>query len=388
MERKLILLSSTLCFAAISTSVQAQDDIQPGFYPGLGLSLASDDNIYRAETAAISDTYYLLNPSLLYKTEFGKHGLDVSYAGSYGYYQDVSGDNYTDHNANADLKLDLTPKFNVDLQVGYTDAHEPRGTSGTDLVVSPTPNLWNESRVFGEVLYGRRTNKGQFSLSYESLQTGFTNNSQDERDRNVNNIMGKFFYNYSSKTSFLFETELATVDYVSATAPVNLDSSVSHNFIGAKWEATAKTTGEIKVGSINKDLKDATLDDFSGNGFDINISWKPKTYSTVQLTASRYTRESATATDSFYVSDVYNLAFRHAFTERVEMNANITPGTDTYSGTREDSLMGIGVGVNYKLNRLLDLGARYISSTRRSNVAGADFDSTVVMLTVSTRANR
>ena len=386
MKKNLTYISVITVTLVTSLAAQAQDDMEPGFYPGVGLSLASDDNIYRTNTGVTSDTYFLLNPSLLFKGQFGKHSVDVSYAGNYAYYQAETGENYGDNYTNADAKLDLTPKFNLNLNAAYSTLHESRGAAGTDLTISPTPNLYTDTHLSGEVVYGRRTNTGQFSLSYESLRRVFTNNSQEERDHNVDNITGTFFYNYSAKTSFLFESGVAGIDYVNP-APINLDSTETHYFLGARWEATAKTTGTIKFGTVSKDLKDVTLSDFNGNGFDVSVVWKPKSYSSVQLTASRYPRESAYSTDSYYVSDMYGLAYRHGFSERVELNANITSGVDSYSsGSRKDDLSGFGIGVSYKLNRLLKLDGRYINSSRSSNVTGADYKSNVYMLAISTSA--
>jgi hypothetical protein len=88
------------------------------------------------------------------------------------------------------------------------------------------------------------------------------------------------------------------------------------------------------------------------------------------------------------VSDVYGLAYRHGFSERVQLDANVSTGVDTYSNdTRKDELMGFGVGVSYKLNRLLKLDGRYIYSDRNSNVVGADYKSNIYMLTISTASD-
>jgi len=389
MKKNLISLSviSLAVLAVSPAQAQDQDELKPGFYPGLGISVASDDNIYRIDTGLTSDTYFLINPSLLFKGQSGKHSFDVSYIGNFGYYQSNTNENYGDNYVNADAKLDLTPKFNLNLNADYSAVHEPRGAAGTDLTVSPEPNLFTDTHFSGEVVYGRRTNKGQFSLSYGSLRRVFTNNSQEARDHDVNTVTGTFYYNYSAKTSFLFESGLAGIDYVNP-APTNLDSTETHYFLGAKWEATAKTTGTIKAGSYSKDFKDGTLSDFNGNGFDLSVVWKPKSYSSVQLSASKYPRESSYTTASYYVSDVYGLAYRHGFSERVQLNANITTGVDTYSNdTRKDNLMGFGVGMSYKLGRMLELNGKYIYSTRDSNLAGADYKSNVYMITISTASN-
>jgi len=385
-----VILPSVVAFIAIqpfTSAIAADDEKAPGIYPGIGASFASDNNIYRAETGVVSDSYILVNPGVQYIADIGKHSMDLNYAGSYSYYQSKQDENYLDHAANANFKLDLSPKMDVGLMFGYLGSHEARSTAGTDLVTSPTPNQFTDTNYRADILYGRRTNKAQFGLSYEGVQRKFTNNSQEERDRNIGTTKGTFYYNYSAKTSFLLETAMSDIDYTNPTAPVNLDSTETRVFVGARWDATAKVTGEIKVGSVSKNLTDAGLTDFDGTGYEAIITWKPKSYNALLLTASKSTKESVVASESYYVSDLFDLAYRHAFSEKIELSANITPAVDKYSsGTRTDNLLGMGVGVVYKWNRRLDITGSYISSSRDSNVVGADYKDSIIMLTVSTAA--
>lgn len=70
------------------------------------------------------------------------------------------------------------------------------------------------------------------------------------------------------------------------------------------------------------------------------------------------------------------------------LNANISDGSDDYTGTREDDLFYAGLGLNYKLHRWLDIGARYSYSERDSNALNASYEDNLFMLTVSLTAPR
>lgn len=369
------------------SQAQTPETDKPGFFPSVELAYQHDDNIFRQENNEESDDIFSISPDLVWRWFLGKHRLTANYRGDYATYDTNDNEDYDDHFLSAGLLLDLTPKFNVDLQANHSDAHEARGSSGVTPGVTAEPNEWEEDRLFGQLTYGRRIAKAQFQLELEGRELDFTNNNQDFRDRDTNGVTGRFFYNLGPKTSVILEATNRDIDYTTSSAPRDLDSEERFYHVGLRWEATYKTTGELKVGRFDKDFDSPTEEDTDGTSVVGTVTWEPRTYSRFIFTALRQPNETATA-DSSYTSESVSADWQHDFSSRVTLNANISDGTDDYTGTREDDLFDAGLGLSYKMRRWLDLGARYSYSERDSNAALASFEDNIFMLTATLRAPR
>ena len=68
------------------------------------------------------------------------------------------------------------------------------------------------------------------------------------------------------------------------------------------------------------------------------------------------------------------MLWRHAFTQRLELNANAEYTAARYDSPRRDDYWLLELGVTHGLTRWLDLGARYEYLGRRSNISGLDYD--------------
>jgi len=375
-----VALTMTLGFSPLNQAAAPETD-RPGFFPSVELAYQYDDNILRQENNEESDSIFLISPDLNWNWFMGKHRFSAQYVGAYASYDTSDNENFDDHAINADLLLDLTPKFNVDLQANYALGHESRGSAGVVVGVSAKPNEWKEKRLFAQATYGRLIAKAQLQLDLEGRTLRYTNNNQESRDRDTDTATGRFFYRLGPKTSAILESTFRDIDYTNSGAR-NLDSQERFYHIGVRWEATYKTTGELKLGRFSKDFDSAAEEDGSGASVEATVIWEPRTYSRVTFTAARQPNESAT-TDSFYISDFVSADWEHDFSSRTTFTANISDGQDEYTGTREDDLFNAGLGINYKLRRWLDIGARYSYSERESNAANASFEDNIFMLTVN-----
>lgn len=376
-----VVLGMTLGFSPLNHA-KAPDSERTGFSPSVQLAYQNDDNIFRQENNEERDGIATIAPDLGWRWNFGKQQLSLQYVGLYAEYDTNDNENYDDHAINADLFFDLTPKFNIDLQANYELGHESRGSSGLVAgITSAVPNEWRAKRLFSQFTYGRRAASAQLQLDLEAKTLRYTNNSQGFRDRNTDTVTGRFFYRLGPKTTAIFEATYRDIDYISSAAVRNLDSEERLVRLGLRWEATYKTTGELKIGRFKKTFDSPTEEDISGTSIEAVAIWEPLTYSRVTFTALREPNEAATA-DSSYVSSTLTADWQHDFSSRTTFNANISDRTDNYSGTRKDDLFNVGLGIDYKLKRWLNIGASYRYSERDSNVVNASYDDNIFMFNV------
>ena len=142
----------------------------------------------------------------------------------------------------------------------------------------------------------------------------------------------------------------------------------------------------MKFGTYDKDFDKnaATRPDKDGTSLVANITWSPRTYSHVTLTAVNQPNETANG-DNFYTSNYYTLAWQHGFNDKVSLNANVLSGSDEYEGSsnRKDDLLNYGVGVKYAFQRWLDVALNYDYAERDSNQANSDFEANIVSLSAT-----
>lgn len=364
--------------------VFAEEETSSGFYPKVDLSLNHDNNIYRIERDIKTDTYFLATPSLLYLNLFSKHRLTALYEGAFGFYQEYEGENFNDTRANLDLRLDLSRKLKVNLEGEYFDAHEPRGGEGTKVTLSEEPDLFVETYLNGEVIWGRRTNIAQVSFLLEMYGREYTNNGQEGRSRDWTISTFDIYYNVGPKVSLLAEVKNKDIDYTKE-AITNLDSSETYYLVGAKWQATAKTRGVIKAGYQTKDLSEEDLKDYEGFAFMGRLVWEPRSYSRIMVTIHRATKETPQFGTSYYVHNSIVGAFEHDFSSRLTIGGNISARNDDFSNDRKDDVFDITAFVTYGLLRWLDSSLFYSNSTRTSTQENIDYVANTIMLRFTTK---
>lgn len=361
------VLFSSACFAA-----------EQGFTASVKAAHTSDDNVFR-EVNGSSDTFYTISPDLQYTKTFGKHDVLLGYRGAYATYDKNTKEDYTDHFVNLDVLFDLSKQLNVNFIADYSNEHESRGQSGVASSAALDITTLNKNSVFAGITFGGTDAKMQVELDYTVVNTDYTNNAQDFRDRRDDTISTRLFYKVGADTRAFVEAKQNNFDYLNST----LDSTEQLYRAGLRWEATAKTTGEVKVGTYDKNFDSAAQTDGSGTSYEAYLTWSPKTYSIVNLSLSRLPQESAVG-GSFYTADAMSVNWAHEFNTKVAVNLDANQTTDDYAaGGRKDKTTTAGLGVDYKFRRWLDFGLKYTNSKRTSNAAANEFTDNTVMVSAT-----
>jgi hypothetical protein len=357
---------------------KVDDQVVPGFYANVELDLVYDDNILLTDdavTPSIDSMIFEARPELQWVGTLGKHMARFGYQGYYAWHEARSTSNFDDHYVGGDVTLDLTQKLNVNLTADYREEHEVR--TAVALPLGAGPNLWEQWAVAGQVVYGRRVAKAQVALKGEYWERDYTNNGQSFRDYDADALTLTLFYNLGPKTQLLIEPSYT--DYVYPNSAQ--DNDVVRMLAGVTWEATAKTTGEFKIGWHEKEFDIGPTD--SGLSLESRIVWKPKSYSTVTGALSRYVYDSAVGGGSLsYEATVANLDWEHDLTALTQFQAGLRYESDSYDTGRDDDLFDAYLGVSYALKRWMTIGARYDYAQRDSSDAGNDYTDNRFMIGV------
>src|SRR5690606_2828779 len=138
-------------------------------------------------------------------------------------------------------------------------------------------------------------------------------------------------------TALLAEYRDRNVDYGTdplavAGAPDSLDSDEQYFYVGASWEATAKTTGSIRGGRGEKEFDDIDRANGDVTSWEANIRWEPLTYSVVNLTASRRFDE-AVGFGNAVLARTYSLNWQHSWNEQLRSTLSLGTTDSDHSGS-------------------------------------------------------
>ena len=155
------------------------------------------------------------------------------------------------------------------------------------------------------------------------------------------------------------------IDYKTKTAA--LDSKEQRYLAGVTWQATAKTSGTVKVGQQKKDFDSAGRTDFSSGSWTAAVSWAPRTYSVFEFATNRAAEET-NGTGDFNDRKDYALAWTHSWTSFLRTRLSATSIKDEYkSGStalRADKTAEYGLTATYQMRRWLNLGLGYTNTDR------------------------
>lgn len=366
-------------------------------YPWLNVLMNYDSNYYRSNgdiealggLGILSTWESVVEPGFRLNATRGPDVYNINYLARIGTVYSSSDDDFFDQRAqaNAAWEVGLRHRFTFDYQ--YWNWHDRRG-SGTPVDSAranffyPHPDRWISNRVLGTYSYGAPGARGHLDLRAAYFTRNYINNDQEYRDNDRPNFGATFFARVQPKLSLLLDASWEEIDYTrQEPGAVSLDSDQATVYAGVTWDATAKTTGTIKGGWLSKDFWAPQRQDISDFGWSAQIQWRPRSYSTLNLTTERAPAETTTgAADAIVVSSV-RLDWVRYWRSSLFTRLGALGTTDDYIGTqRVDHRYCASGGVFYQVRRWLELGLDYSYESRASDDQLAEYTDNVVAVSI------
>lgn len=353
------------------------------FFPGLKLGYGNDDNLFLNNTNKKSSNLLTLGATGLFLARQQNRQFSLGLEANTANYQDSSADNYKDLTAFAAADLSFSSRSGLRLGANYARGHDPRGS--TDRAIADRPDQFNDGSLDALYAFGGNDAKGRFELAASTANKRYRNNraSTASADRDTDRYRGTFFFKVAPKTSLLVEAQQAKYDYLLSTS--TLDSKETRYFVGVTWEATAATSGTLKIGHQKKDFDFSSRTDSKGSTWEIGVEWKPLSYSKVDLFSNKSFSESSGLGD-LIVSKKSGFQWTHSWSSRVSSTAGYTFTQDDFIGSgvnRKDETDAYSFKLSYKLGRSVELGADFSRTDRDSTQTGFNYRRNQVMFSVS-----
>ena len=154
--------------------------------------------------------------------------------------------------------------------------------------------------------------------------------------------------------------------------------------MGFDYRYKGLLNGRVLVGYTNEDMDSTGVSDNDVVTFQANGRWhiQPKTFLSYALNRDSHSdydsNQSLTETETLLRVD-------HSFTRRLNGSAGISHRwRDFQSGTSDDRLFTGFAGLDYDINRRVQIGTHLEYRSQSSNAAAREFDETLISLRLKT----
>jgi hypothetical protein len=349
-------------FAADEKAGMIQTESGIDFTPGLNSGLKYDDNITSASASVDKQDSWVLTVSPAVQAQLldGNNVYTLEAGIEYGDYFSSSDDNYLDALLKAKSEIELNQSNRINLEAMYVAGHEDRGTGlfeGTSGVDQVEPNTYDVLSAGGYYEYGAKTTPARVRANAKYSSKEYSNFESISQYRNFDDstLGATFYYDTLASTSLFLDVQNVATGFDVIDPTGDRDNTTNTAKLGVEWEATATTEGSIGIGYQNKRFDNENRKDFSGLSWDAKVTWKPLTYSELDFTTGRASRDPNGEGD-FIRGTSYGVQWHHEWSELFTSSVGFKQVNDDYTGVvREDKSKIYQFGINYSVARWLTL---------------------------------
>ena len=256
--------------------------------------------------------------------------------------------------------------------VGYIARTDPRGS--TDRGISATPDSWNAPVARALYIYGVPGAPGRFEVEGWGQQKRYDNNRATTvaADADLTGASGRFFWRVMPRTSAVLEIRQTNADYIDPTSTG--DNTDRRYLVGLVWDATAKTTGTVKVGQVEKKFSNSARQGTTSSTWEGAVRWSPLTYSVWDLMMYKAPSDS-TGFGDYVMNTGSTLAWNHQVASTISSRATLGNVQSDFAATaRSDTVRNYGLGFFYNVSRTVRAGIEWTRTDRSSNQTVFEFN--------------
>ena len=380
--------------------------------PHVRLEFGSDNNPLRSDDGSEQALFFRLEPEFRYLVRQRNNELELGYKGDFiQYFEDYCLGNQTvrpgdcvqgapafnrasfeDHQLFLNGFLEISSRLRARLELSQTIDHQELGTglsSNRGVLDSLTePDSFNTSRARAELSYGAALARGQVRVGinftdqqFDSVLGSFSNLEETAVAPDA-----RLLYRIGTRTQVF-----AGLGFADVTGG-DSERTINRQLVGVEFDASAITSGTITLSN--------EIENFSSNrrdlnffGFDVELTWRPRRFSTVTISGGRQS-ERGLFNDDIGVATRINARWQHFWRDRfstlVGLRLAIDDDVDEFSEFEGQDTQGrFRFEANYNIRRWLDIGG-FIELDSRSGgelIDGTDqvrdFDRTLIGFTAN-----
>jgi hypothetical protein len=347
------------------------------YYPSVFSGIGYNDNVLGTPTNQTTSAFLNVSPEIV--AEMKNHGdrYTASFNANITDYLASGDDNYANYEAWLAGDNYFSQRARTGWKLGYISSTDSRGA--TQRAISNRPDHWHAPAFDGTFIYGAPSASGRIEGDLNYLAKRYDNNRDQTAvaDLDQTAVAGRFYYRIGTRSMLLGEVRDAEFQYTSALS--NDSNTERRYYVGLTWEASAATTGSVKVGRMTKDFADAGRPGFSGGSWEAGVRWMPLTRTAVDIQSSKATADPV-GYGNYQINTSNSVVWNHSWTGYVTSKVSVGRVNTDYAGTaRNDTIDTVGGAVTYSVLRWLNIGVDYANTNRKSTDSTAAFRRNVLM---------
>jgi hypothetical protein len=351
------------------------------FYPEAFVGIGTNDNVNASKNAPVSSGFTNLAAQVV--AEIKKDGDRYTALASVNdmNYGSSKQDNYTNSEVNIAGDNYFTSSARLGWTVGQVNGSYPRFTN-----VRTAVDLWHYTNVAGRFIYGSLEAPARLELDLGNQVRVYDNNRVTTADLDLtsNTVAGRGYYRLGSRTLALLEVRNTAVDYAASSATAkNSSSKENRYYAGLTWEATAATTGIVKLGTMTKDFNTGVNKNYSGSSWEASVRWLPLSYSAFDFQSSQTVGE-AYGLGSYELRTNNAVIWNHKWTDLITSRVSFgSLRTEYTSVSRTDTASISTLTLDYAITRWLKVGIDLATTDSTSTDPNAGYKRNISMLTLN-----
>jgi hypothetical protein len=359
------------------------------FFPAVELSTAYASNPQAIPHGAGSP-YFVVAPELLVQSDWSRHALTATIAGSYTDYTNnsfVPSLNRPYLNSKIDGRIDVTRDTQIVLENRLLVSTDNPGSPNLQAGLASLPIDTTLGGTLGIVQNFNRlivSLKGTFDRVQYQNSTLTDGETASNADRDLNQYAGiahvGFDLDAGVKPFVEVQQDARVYDEQFDSGGQQRSSQGTSVKAGATVDLFGTLSGAMAVGYFDRTYQDPTLPKVSGLIADGALIWQATALTSAKLTATSLVSESTVFGVSGELSRDVAIEVDHAFRRWLVGTLQVGYGQDNYVGEgRLDNRYFASVGMIYKLNRDIWLKTEVRQNWLQSNFSGASYQSTSVL---------
>jgi hypothetical protein len=352
---------------------------------GVAAGLRFLDNVYSTENDKVSDFVAVLEPFAEVGYRGGPYQLGFRASAELGRYASETSEDYQDFLLDLETTTRLGGGFSLFGGGDLAWEHEER--SSPDAVNGAEPTTYRDGGGYlglgwrgGDVAV--RAGATLRRLDYDDVDgapPGPAVIDNDDRDRLTGEFGGRVSYRIAPERQ-IFAQALYDVRRYDEAPTVDRDSGGVQVALGVDG-ALGPLRGEAFVGLLSQDYDQPGFDRITTVDVGADLTWRPRAGSALTFVLDRSIEETTISDSSGYVSTGVGVRASQRVAPDFSVRAYAFATQNDYQQiTRTDYVTELGAGLRWHYTPKVYVGLDYGFEQRGSDVAGADYDSHIVML--------
>ncbi len=373
-------LAGTLSTASWATDPQHIDLAGFEFTPTLDVGESYDSNYRGLSDNARSSWVTSINPKFLLSAETRNTGYQLEYEVNDQNYHSDDKASHTDQHLRFRSIMEFNSRNRLRWNLGYhrveetTDVRDPEDDEN---------DKYNRGVAGAVYTYGTQTGLNQidFGVNYESIRYRNSGDLNEDQDRDSTMFNTVWYHRLGGSTRSLVELRHTVNQYVLSES--DRDSTDDAALFGATWDATAKTSGTVRLGAQRKNFDSSSRQDYTSPMWEVGVQWEPRTYSIVKLDTRRSFDEGEDGAST--VQDTTTrLGWEHEWSAFISSELFYRYSERDYKATnRTDDRTGYGLELTYSPLRWADVSLGYRHTENDSSVREKSYDRNIYQLSLS-----